>query len=378
MIDLAIVGCGDVAHRSYLPGLQTMAGEARVAQVFDPDPERARRAVAACAAWSPAARAAADLQSLLADETLDGVINLTPAPLHATITRQALTAGRNVLSEKPLARTAEEARGLVELAEAAGLQLLCAPAVMSVPRFRWIRRLIDEGHIGRPTLALGQVANLGPAALRGYTGDVSVFYSAAVGPLVDQGVYLLHALVGLLGPVRAIQAMGAIAIPQRRALVGTRRGETVDVQTQDHVLLQLELVSGCLVQVLSSFAVPATRAPSLEVHGTAGSLSLMDLQSAHRPVDIFIADPTELGVEGWLTDVPAGSDRPPLDDVIALGPTHYVRCLQGVEPSRMPARDACHVLEIFEHVSLALERGGRVELHGARRSSASTDERASA
>ena len=43
MIGLGVLGCGDVAFRTYLPGLAPLAGRAEVVACFDPDGARAER-----------------------------------------------------------------------------------------------------------------------------------------------------------------------------------------------------------------------------------------------------------------------------------------------------------------------------------------------
>jgi predicted dehydrogenase len=80
MIRLGIVGCGDVAFRTYFPGLKPLleSGEATVAVCFDPVAERAERA----AALFPGARAATSLAEVVAFPDLDAALNLTPAPFH--------------------------------------------------------------------------------------------------------------------------------------------------------------------------------------------------------------------------------------------------------------------------------------------------------
>ena len=66
-IRLAIVGCGDVLYRHYLPALQPLAGAVQVAAFVDARPAAAERAVDAVADWSPGARAYLDVDSLLSD-----------------------------------------------------------------------------------------------------------------------------------------------------------------------------------------------------------------------------------------------------------------------------------------------------------------------
>ena len=137
----------------------------------------------------------------------------------------SLRAGKHVFSEKPLAANLADAQATIDLACERGLTLLCAPAVMATNRFRWLKAQLDSGWLGRPTLAVGQMANMGPAAWRDYKGDPAVFYGPEVGPALDTGVYILHAITGLLGPARRVEAFGGISIPQRNVLIPVVKGK---------------------------------------------------------------------------------------------------------------------------------------------------------
>src|SRR5262249_56900982 len=84
-------------------------------------------------------------RDLLADADVDAVINLTPIPLHAETTRAALAAGKHVYTEKPLASSLEEARGLRDQAGRQGRVLGCAPSVMLFPQRLYAPALLRAG-----------------------------------------------------------------------------------------------------------------------------------------------------------------------------------------------------------------------------------------
>jgi len=359
---IGVVGCGDVAYRRYFPPLQTLADRVEIAGCCSGSVASAERAAAHVRTWSPDAAAYTDLGRMLAEARLDAAFNLTPAPLHGPISGACLEAGVHVYSEKPLAGSIAEADRLIETAARNGLTLLCAPAVAVTRRFRWLSEIVESDRFGRLTLAVGSYAGLGPAGWREYTGDPAVFYGPAVGPVHDLGVYRLHALTTLLGPVRRVGAMGTIAIPERTILGGPRTGQKLTVTSPDHVLMHLEFTNGALGQLLSSFAVPATQTPRLEVHLTGGSISITgDQFEATNPVDLFLraggsADGTVLPdapegsiaaplVEGWNR----GLMPPPPPDafpVVSLGVDHFLACLAGEEQPILTAEHARHVLEI--------------------------------
>lgn len=359
---VAIVGCGDVAHRHYLPPLVALADRAEIVGCCDVRLEAAERLAAAFGLAAPEATppvpAFDSLDEMLRGVRPDAVFNLTPPPLHASVSSACLAAGAHVYSEKPIGATIAEADRLIAEAGAAGRLLMCATASAATRQIRWLREVMDSGRLGRPTLAVAHCAGMGPADWVEYTGDPTVFYTPAVGPVRDIGIYRLHELTALLGPVRRVSAMGAIAIPERTVLGGPRAGQKIAVTTPDHVLMQLEFASGALGQLLSSFATPATQAPWLEIHLTSGSISFSgDQYAADSSASFFVpsgpaadpaADPAGFAgalAPGWnhgLTPPPP-ADRFP---VIGRGPEHFLACLAGEEKPILTAEHARHVLEI--------------------------------
>lgn len=361
MIRLGVLGCGDVAFRTYLPGLAALAGRAAVVACTDPLRERAERfAIEVADLLGEPCRAADDLADLLATPGLDGVLNLSPAPYHYETTRQILEAGVNCYSEKPIAGTLEQAQELTRLAAERGVLLLCAPATMASTRFRWLKEELANGLIGRPTLAIAQMANMGPALWRDYRGDPAVFYTEAVGPVLDTGVYLLHAITGLFGPAKTVSAVGGVAIPERVSTIPSRFGEVIPVTAADHMLLHLTWDGPAFAQVLSSFATPRTTAPVLEIHGERGSLCIPDIPTWYdldQPVDLLLLDShPHAPHEAWRPVSPP--EKSPVRQPIQSGPYHFVDVLEGREPPILTAEHATHVLAIIRAAEESARLGG--------------------
>ncbi len=200
-VRLAVIGAGDVAQRDYLPEAHRLAGRAEIVIICGRSPERARRV----AGQFGIARWTADYREALAAD-VDAIVNLTPAPVHEEITRAALAAGLHVYSEKPLAVTAGRARALAGEAAQRGLILVCAPSVLLFPQLAVVREVIEAGDLGAICSARAQSLG-GVPPWEGYDSDPAPFFSAESGPLIDMAVYPLHALTGLLGPVRRVAAM---------------------------------------------------------------------------------------------------------------------------------------------------------------------------
>jgi predicted dehydrogenase len=360
-IRIGIVGCGDVADRRYVPGLATRASDVTIAAVADPRPGAAHALAASVARWSPGTTAHATVDEMVSAERLDGIVNLTPAPAHAAVNRTILDAGVACYSEKPLASSVDEATALIELASAREVLLLCAPGSAVTTRVRWLRDLADSGRLGHPTLAVAHHADPGPAAWREYTGDPTPIYGEGVGPVFDHGVYRLHEMTTVLGPVRRVQAMGTISIPRRRVRGGPLTGRTIEVTTPDHVLINLEFASGALGQLLASFGTPETLAPWLELHLTGGTVSFGGKSwEPDAPVSIYTDDDSDAAGEAWAIDVDVPRDEL---GVVELGARHFVACLLGEEEPVLTAEHARHVLDVIlaAYASIADGRSHEVE-----------------
>jgi predicted dehydrogenase len=294
---------------------------------------------------------------MLAEADLDAVYNLTPAPLHAEVTLASLVAGVHVFSEKPLAGSVAAADELIEAATAQRLLLLSAPASALTSRLRWLKQLVEEEAHGRLTLAVAHHADPGPAAWREYTGDPTAFYRPGVGPLVDHGVYRLHELTFLMGPVRRVQAMGSIGMPTRVVRGGPLTGRTIEVTTPDHLIINLEFGANRLAQLLASFGTPSTRAPWLELHFARGTLSFgADTQyDSNGPADLYVDEGGADADERWVGEVAP----PSVDDVplVARGAVHFISCLRGDEAPVLTAEHARHVVDIIDKVYASVADG---------------------
>jgi predicted dehydrogenase len=353
-IRLAVIGCGDVADRHYLPALEGLADRVVITGLVDPRPDAAERAAASVAGWSPGARSYPRVEGMLEAGDADAAINLTPAPLHGAVNALCLDGGLHLYSEKPLAASLDEADRLIATATDRGLMFLCAPGEAVTERTRWLGELIATRRFGSPTLVVTHHADPGPAAWREYTGDPTPFYREGVGPLFDHGVYRLHLLTTLLGRVSRVQAMGAISSPTRTVRGGPLTGRTIEVTTPDHILVNLAFAGGALGQVLASFGTPSSRAPWLEVHFPMATLSFGG-QSYDRdaPVSLYVDDDSPLRLEGWLEDVQV----PRGDDVVEAGIRHFIGCLRGDTSALLTAEHARHVLDIILKTYASIDDG---------------------
>jgi len=107
------------------------------------------------------ARFTADVEDLLADETLDAVVIATPVPTHADLAVRVLEAGKHCFVEKPLAQSVADAERAVEAARAADRVLMVGHLLEYHPGVRKLREIAAAGDLGEIHYIYSNRLNLG-------------------------------------------------------------------------------------------------------------------------------------------------------------------------------------------------------------------------
>jgi predicted dehydrogenase len=128
---------------------------------------------AAFSARVPGAPVFSDLSQVMEDPTIDAVLVATPPRTHHAIVAEALHAGKHVLVEKPLARTAAEARDLIEIAEANSLMLMPGHTFLYSPPVNKVKQLITSGALGEVYFVTSSRMNLGKYQADGVVCDLA-------------------------------------------------------------------------------------------------------------------------------------------------------------------------------------------------------------
>src|SRR5262249_54275559 len=144
-MNVAIIGCGYVAE-FYGKTLGNYP-KLKLVGAFD---QNTKNLQTFCQRWST--QPYASLQQLLADTSVQLVLNLTNPRSHYEITRRCIEARKHVYSEKPLAMDSEKARELVELAKSIGVYLACAPCSLLGETAQTVWQALRKDVIGRVRL----------------------------------------------------------------------------------------------------------------------------------------------------------------------------------------------------------------------------------
>ena len=248
-------------------------------------------------------RAYGSYGELLGDDAVEAVYVALPNSLHAEWSDAAARAGKHVLCEKPLGRSAAEAEAMFGVARDCGVWLMEAFMYRFHPRTLGLAELVGRGDIGEPRLVR---ASFGFTVTD--TANVRLSADLAGGALMDVGCYPVNAARMLAGPVAGVTAAARWA--------DTGVDDTL-AGALDHAGGALSLVSCSLasshhnlVQVVGSDGVvdmpvaftPPPDRPSVLVH-TPGSRGGEPRELRFDPVNQYAAE-----AEGFAALVAAGHD----------------------------------------------------------------------
>jgi predicted dehydrogenase len=236
------------------------SGFGRVAAVADVSVEMVGAALEA----APGAVAAEGLDGLL-EAGVEGVVIATPSALHAEQAVRALEAGCAVFCQKPLGRTAAEARRVVDAARAADRLLAVDLSYRFTAGMRAIRERVQRGELGR-VYAVDLVFH------NAYGPDKPWFRDPALaggGCVMDLGVHLVDLALWTLG-FPEVQGVDS------RLFARGERLEGEPDRCEDYAEATLDLAGGAVVRLACSWNLPAGRDAVIGAafYGTEGGAAM--------------------------------------------------------------------------------------------------------
>lgn len=234
---LCLVGCGAIG-RVHWRAVDAAPEQVRYAACCDADAARA----AAFAAERGDLHVHARWDDVLRDPDIEAVDLCLPHSQHVGMALEALSAGKHVFLEKPLALTTADCDRMIAAARARGLQL----SVMHNRRFgaaaRAVKAMLDDGTLGDLVLLTGQGIE-GPDTV-GVRSWLRLGTEGGVG--MAQTVHFAYMVRWLAGPVEEVSCLTS------------RKG--IDwMEGQVTAVFQLRFASGAVGQLASTFAQNAGR-----------------------------------------------------------------------------------------------------------------------
>jgi predicted dehydrogenase len=295
-------------------------------------------------------------QEVVADPELDAVDVCVPNDLHYPVVMGAIEHSKPFLVEKPLARSLEEGRKVVEAQEQGGVLGVYGENLRFAPAYLKAKEIIDEGGIGTVImLRINEIHN-GPF-------HSEWFWDArrtGGGALIDMGVHGLF----------AAEWLASDRIEHVSAELGTLKWhEHCRHGAEDTAFAILRFGRGALAELVNSWAAPHFDV-RVEVHGTEGSIFLGSREAAglkvysesgygRRSPDVEARErPHVAPTVGWSAPTPDEWHVHGLANEIS----HFLACIRGEAKPACTPRDGMRALELVDGIYRAAKSRQRTQI----------------
>lgn len=257
----ALIGLGMVAD-THVEAIAATAGRIGLAGVFARHPDRAARfAQRVAPTLQSAPQVYASVAEIAADPVVDFVILATPPDARAEAVAILAAAGKPILMEKPIERTAAAATALVETCERAGVPLGIVLQHRMRESGQRLAALLAEGALG--DLGLVEIAVPWWRQQSYYDQPGRGTYARdGGGVLISQAIHTLDLALAFTGPVTRVQAMARTTKLHR-------------MEAEDTVTAGLDFASGAVGSLFATTASYPGVAETITLHGTKGSARLI-------------------------------------------------------------------------------------------------------
>jgi predicted dehydrogenase len=353
---IAIVGCGYVADYY----LKTLAWhpELELAGVTDRVPQRLSKFAAYYSLY-----AYRSLEELLADKSIDLVVNLTNPRSHFFVSEACLEADKHVYSEKPLSIDIDEAGELMALARRRGLYLASAPCSILGETAQTLWKLLRENIVGSVRLVYAELDD-GPLHRLPYKTWLSASGTPwpsqdefETGCTLEHAAYYLSWLAAFFGPARTVTAFSSCLMPDKQT-------DGPPLKTPDFSVACIKFSSGVVARLTCS--ILALKDHSLRIFGDKGVLGTDDCWNYRSPVYVkrIIGFKRDTVVGLMKKDCPllgqniyaardTGKDMPQMD--FCRGIADIAAAISENRPPRLTAEFSFHINELALAIHNALE-----------------------
>lgn len=212
-----------------------------------------------------------DLQTMLSDPEIKGVIITVPNEQHLAVASEIAKAGKHVYTEKPIASTLEDGLEIAALEETYGVTVTVGHSARLMAGVQRIRQAIDAGELGRVGMIEGNFSNERALEL---TPDTWRWYKdrAPGGPLSQLAIHIFDLAYHLGGKIDAVSSIASKLSP-------------VGAEVDDQSMTLLKFSDGKIGYVGSSWTSPGVF--SVRVFGSKGLMHYeMDFGTWDTPEQI--------------------------------------------------------------------------------------------
>jgi predicted dehydrogenase len=278
---VAFIGCGYVADY-YVDSIK-LHRQLRLVGAYDRDAARNERFNS-----FHGIQRYRELDELLADPRVDIVVNLTTPECHREVTVAALSAGKHVYSEKPIALSAGEMDQIAEAARRSGRQFAAAPCCVLSDAAQTLWKAVRDGRVGRANMAFAEVDDglLHRAPYEKWISRSGAPWSAAAemshGCVRAHAPYPVSWLAMMFGPVREVVAYSTRRVNGEAIKHnGNGNGSSLPLGP-DLGMATLVFANGFVARLTCTVLAPRNR--SITVFGDEGVVTLSDSSRDRSPV----------------------------------------------------------------------------------------------
>ncbi|AZN42596.1 Gfo/Idh/MocA family protein [Paenibacillus albus] len=350
-IKVGVVGIGAIAHIFHLPNYKNHS-QVELAAVADIDFGRAQQAAEQ---WGAVAYKSAE--AMFREAGLDAVSICTFNASHAELAIAALEAGLDVLVEKPMTATAEEAERLVQTAERTGRILMVGMS----SRYRYdvsaLKGIVDSGELGDIYFAKARIIRRRGVPKGWFTSKEL----SGGGPMMDIGVHALDAVWWLMGMPEPDNVLGKLfhrIAPYETKGNGFYEAASTDnkvepaiYDVEDFGTAYITFENGTALTVEASWAANGAQddAMKIELYGTKGGVSL---------------DPLFLFKESNLVPVESRL-QVESNDYYKDEIDHFVQCVIRREQPLSGARQGLTIMRILDAIRISSETNSAAKAKAA-------------
>lgn len=204
-IGVALIGAGMIAE-THVAALSAARELVRLDAIVSRRPERAHHLATVYEGPTPAFTS--DIDAVAADPSIGIAIVATPPSVRAEIIKTLADAGKHVLLEKPVGRTCQEAKEVVEICEAAAVKLGVLFQHRARATSKAARKYVESGALGPLGYVEISVPNWRDQSYYDEKGR-GTYERDGGGVLLTQAIHTIDLALGLTGPVESVQAMTA-------------------------------------------------------------------------------------------------------------------------------------------------------------------------
>ncbi|MED4599157.1 Gfo/Idh/MocA family oxidoreductase [Paenibacillus validus] len=351
---IGIIGCGGIAFGKHMPALQNQPNAQMVA-FCDIHEDRARDA--AQKFGTAEAKVYTDYRELLSDSSLDIVHICTPNDSHADITIASLESGKHVMCEKPMAKTAADARRMVEAAKRTGKKLTIGYQNRFRPDSQFLKQVCEDGELGDIYYAKAHAIRRRAVPTWGVFLDEE---KQGGGPLIDIGTHALDLTLWMMDNYKPKAVLGTAFHKLSQKKNAANAWGSWDPQkftVEDSAFGMITMQNGATIVLESSWAINMlqTGEAKTTLCGTEGGADMWDgLRINGEKHSRLFTNEIQLDAKG--VDFYDGAKESPAD----LEARMWLEAIENDTDPVVTPEQACVVSEILEAIYESSKTGKAV------------------